>query len=336
MQRGFSYKGREKMQADAVFEGGGVKGIAFIGALQVMELNGYKWERLAGTSAGSIIAALLAAGYRSSEILKLMQSLEYRDLLGRTWMNEVPVLGNVLPIVSKSGIYVNNILEKKLEQWLGHKNIRTFGDLTPGKLSIIASNVSNGKMVVLPEDLHLYGLQASSFPIALAVRMSTSLPFFYQPYLWQTPAHPKPHYMLDGGLLSNYPIWLFDVEGTPRWPTFGFRLSEKRTYAPHQPIRGPLSLFKGMFRTMLQAHDQRHVDSHAENRTIFIPTGNVTTTKFDLTEEDKEFLLHSGTQAALSFLEGWNFERYKVRFRESSVFSSEGPRQEQDEGFLYH
>jgi len=49
------------MKADAVFEGGGVKGIAFVGALQVMEQNGYTWEKLAGTSAGSIVAALVSA-----------------------------------------------------------------------------------------------------------------------------------------------------------------------------------------------------------------------------------------------------------------------------------
>ncbi|MGV2794479.1 phospholipase, partial [Clostridium perfringens] len=56
------------MEADAVFEGGGVKGIAFVGGIEVMESKGYVWKRLAGTSAGSIVAALLACDYRSSEI----------------------------------------------------------------------------------------------------------------------------------------------------------------------------------------------------------------------------------------------------------------------------
>ncbi len=51
------------MKIDGVFEGGGVRGIAHVGAICALAEKGYEWERVAGTSAGSIIAALLAAGY---------------------------------------------------------------------------------------------------------------------------------------------------------------------------------------------------------------------------------------------------------------------------------
>ncbi|WP_404926752.1 patatin-like phospholipase family protein [Paenibacillus polymyxa] len=78
------------MEADAVFEGGGVKGIAFVGAIEVMEAKGYTWKKLLGTSAGAIVAALLACGYNSAEIRKLMSSLDYMKLLGRTGMNSLP------------------------------------------------------------------------------------------------------------------------------------------------------------------------------------------------------------------------------------------------------
>ncbi|WP_416367218.1 patatin-like phospholipase family protein [Paenibacillus sanfengchensis] len=304
------------MEADAVFEGGGVKGIAFVGAIEVMESQGYNWKRLAGTSAGSIVAALLACGYHSSEIKKLMSSLDYNQLLGRSWMNRLPFFNKTVPLITKSGVYSNHVLEGVMEKWLEDKGIKYFGDLPPGKLSIIASNISNGKMVVFPDDLPDYGLSPSRFSIASAVRMSTTLPFFFQPYLWKTPLYKKPYYMLDGGLLSNYPIWLFDVAGIPRWPTFGFRLSAKRTYAHERDIKGPLSLFKGVFKTMLQAHDQRHVDEHSEERSVFIPTGSVTTTEFDLSEEDKETLLVSGRVAAEQFLKKWDFAAYKRKFRE--------------------
>ncbi|SFE25115.1 NTE family protein [Paenibacillus algorifonticola] len=304
------------MKADAVFEGGGVKGIAFVGAIEAMEAKGYTWNKLAGTSAGAIIAALLACNYTSSEIKQLMQSLDYLKLLGRTGMNNLPILNKTLPLMVKSGIYSNHILEQIMTEWLKKKGIETFGDLPDGKLSILASNISNGKIVVFPNDLPHYGLSAATFPIAAAVRMSTTLPFFFQPYLWQTPINKKPYYLLDGGMLSNYPIWLFDVQGIPRWPTFGFRLSEKRTYAQSQNINGPVSMLKAIFKTMLQAHDQRHVDEHSEERTIFIPTGTITTTKFDLTESDKQALLVFGQEAAEKFLGKWDFEQYKHKFRE--------------------
>lgn len=304
------------MIADGVFEGGGVKGQAFVGAIEVMEDQGYSWGRLAGTSAGSIVAALLASGYTSIEIMELISSIDYTQLLGQTWLNRLPLINKALPIIVSSGIYSNHILEQLIASWLEKKGVHTFGDLPQGKLSIIASNISNGKMVIFPDDLYHYGLSRDTFPIATAVRMSTTLPFFFQPYLWKTPISNKSYYMLDGGLLSNYPIWLFDVEGIPRWPTFGFRLSARRTFVHEYEVHGPVSLFKGLFKTMLQAHDQRHVDEHSEERTIFIPTESVTSTKFDLTEQDKKVLYKSGRAAAKEFLKKWDFNDYKLKFRE--------------------
>lgn len=70
---------------------------------------------------------------------------------------------------------------------------------------------------------------------------------------------------------------------------------------------------------MLQAHHQRHVDKHSEERSVFIPTESVTTTKFDLTEEDKQTLLTSGRIAAERILEKWDFEEYKRKFREKKA-----------------
>lgn len=134
------------MEADAVFEGGGVKGIAFVGAIEVMEARGYTWNKLAGTSAGAIVATLLACGFNSAEIRELMNSLDYMKLLGRTRMNSLPILNKTLPLVMKSGIYSNHILEQVMTEWLKRKKVVTFGDIPEGKLSIIASNISNGRI----------------------------------------------------------------------------------------------------------------------------------------------------------------------------------------------
>ncbi|WP_054023504.1 patatin-like phospholipase family protein [Bacillus sp. FJAT-28004] len=303
------------MKADAVFEGGGVRGIAFIGAIQVMEASGYEWERLAGTSAGSVVAALLACGYSAGELVEIMYKLDYSRLLGRTWVHSLPILGKALPLLFRSGIYLNTPLEERLTYWLNRKGVSTFGDLPEGKLKIIASDISSGKMMVLPDDLSRYGISPSQFPIAAAVRMSTTIPYFFQPYRLRTKLKRKPFYILDGGLLSNYPIWLFDVEGIPNWPTFGFRLLGDRTETPFYEIRGPISMFHAMFQTMLKAHDQRHVDSHSERRTVFIPTGKVSATQFGLGAEDRDMLFHSGQNAARKFLADWDYEEYIKAFR---------------------
>lgn len=280
-----------------------------------MEEMGYRWERLAGTSAGSVVAALLAGGYSAKELEEVMKSLDYAKLLGRTWLHRVPVLGMAAPLLLRSGIYVNDVLEEKMTEWLGRKGVATFGDLPEGKLKIIASDISAGRMLVLPDDLPKYRIAPASFPIAAAVRMSTTIPYFFQPYRLRPRPGRRVHYILDGGLLSNYPIWIFDVEGTPRWPTIGFRLSERQAAPKLNPINGPISMFGAIFRTMLKAHDQRHANSHAESRTIFIPTENVSTTQFDLSDDDRDELFRSGQCAARKFLTRWSLEQYIKVYR---------------------
>ncbi len=66
------------MKADAVFEGGGVKGIGLVGAVSEIEKAGYEFENMAGTSAGAIVAAMMAVGYSAGEIKKELEKLNYR------------------------------------------------------------------------------------------------------------------------------------------------------------------------------------------------------------------------------------------------------------------
>jgi NTE family protein len=67
----------EMPRCDAVFEGGGVKGIGLVGAIAATEEKRYQFVNVAGTSAGAIIAALIAAGYGAKELREIMRSLDY-------------------------------------------------------------------------------------------------------------------------------------------------------------------------------------------------------------------------------------------------------------------
>ena len=66
--------------------------------------------------------------------------------------------------------------------------------------------------------------------------MSMSIPFFFEPVV-----HKK-SYFVDGGILSNFPVWLFDSPGIPEWPTFGFKFIEpeynRPQYGEHAPSAG--------------------------------------------------------------------------------------------------
>lgn len=133
-------------------------------------------------------------------------------------------------------------------------------------------------------------------------------------------------YIVDGGLLSNFPVWLFDTQGSvPQWPTLGFKLVEPDEGAPHR-IRGPVSLFAGLFATMMEAHDARYISEANFVRTIPIPTLGVKTTEFDITRERSDALYQSGRAAGEKLFGTWNFADYVEKYRKGAPEPSRGDR----------
>ncbi|MDM5188138.1 patatin-like phospholipase family protein [Bacillus sp. DX4.1] len=301
------------MKLDGVFEGGGVRGIGHVGAVCALEEEGYEWARLAGTSAGSIVAALLACGYTGKELKEIIGNLDYTKFISKTWMHNIPLIGRGLSICFQNGLYKNDYEEEWIESLLLKKGFRYFDDLgNDGRLKIIVSDISSGKMVVIPDDLSQYGLSHKDVTIARAVRMSGTIPFFFQPVKLRIPKSKHPCYIVDGGILSNFPIWIFDDR--PEWPTFGFRLVKDEIIGKPIEDGNPISMYKAMFKTMMQAHDLRHLTPEANARTIKISTGKIVSTNFRLTPEEREKLYVFGYQAAKSFLEKWDFEEYKKKY----------------------
>lgn len=299
------------MWADAVFEGGGVKGIGLVGALTVAEKKGFKWKNVAGSSAGSIIAALIAAGYTGEELYKILLELDFLSFLPKTIYHRVPYVGPALRLWIKKGIHSGNALERWLEFRLAEKGVRTFEDLKSGTdLKIIASDLTQKMLLILPDDLPSYGHDPAKFSVAKAVRMSCSIPFFFDPVMLHHAPSGKYSCIVDGGVLSNFPVWIFDSD-QPRWPTFGFDLissaEQKNSVAE---ISGPLSMFLSLFYTMMDAHDNRYIRSQDQVRTISVPTLGVKITDFGLSEEMKKALYQSGVKAAEEFFEKWTFDSY--------------------------
>ncbi|MFD6441616.1 patatin-like phospholipase family protein [Peribacillus sp. NPDC060186] len=301
------------MKLDGIFEGGGVRGIGHVGAVCALEEEGYEWARLAGTSAGAIVAALLACGYTGKELKEIMGNLDYTKLISKTWLHNIPLIGKGLSVWFQNGLYKNDYEEEWIEALLLKKGFRYFEDLgEDGKLKIIVSDISNGKMVVIPDDLSLYGLSNKDVTIAQAVRMSGTIPFFFQPVKLKTPKSKHPCYIVDGGILSNFPIWIFDDHS--EWPTFGFRLVRDEIIVKPIEDQSPISMYKAIFKTMRQAHDLRHLTPEANERTIKISTGKIASTNFYLTPKEREELYLFGYQATKNFLKTWDFEKYKSKY----------------------
>jgi NTE family protein len=126
--------------------------------------------------------------------------------------------------------------------------------------------------------------------------------------------------MVDGGMLSNFPIEVFDrTDGKPpRWPTFGIKLSAKpaSTVLQRFDVKGTFGLARAMVGTMTNFHDQMHIDDPSVlARTMFVDTGRVKATDFDIDEPTQDLLFTHGRRGARKFLTGWDFDRYVEDFR---------------------
>lgn len=314
-------------KAYAVFEGGGVKAFGIAGALYEAERLGYVWENVAGTSAGAIIAALIAAGYKAEEIKNLIYELDLKKFKDNVWTDGLACVGPVLSLWLRSGLYKGAYLEKWIDGLLAAKGVQTFGDLVLKeqavdprfryRLIIIASDVTRRKLLKLPYDIKEYNISPDRLKVATAVRMSASLPFFYEPYRYRhygSNGRQQISYIVDGGVLSNFPVWIFDVDGVPRYPTIGFKIVEPDESNPIEHF-GPLDLLKSIVFTMLEAHDKQYeLKPKSRVRTISIPSLGVKTTDFDRVHEWRNNLFLSGMQAASQFFGEWDFESYILQY----------------------
>ncbi|MGN1400694.1 MAG: patatin-like phospholipase family protein [Bacillus sp. (in: firmicutes)] len=293
------------MFIDAVFSGGGVKGYALIGGLQVLQEKGMAVARAAGTSAGSLVAALVMAGYTADEIEQLMLGVGKDDFVDKRHGINLPLL-YWFNLYWRLGLYKGDQLEKTIEHLLEKKGIRVFGDLpAPDSLRLIASDISSGCILVLPDDLPKYGVNPMTFRVATAVRMSCSIPYFFRP------VKLKGKKIVDGGVLSNFPMWLFDQENVKKVrPVIGMKLLGNDALLPKRNIDNAISMFAALFETMKDAHDNRYISRKHEKNIIFIPPAGVGNIDFDLATEQKLELLQNGRAAAETFLKKWPNKNY--------------------------
>lgn len=297
------------MKIDGVFAGGGIRAYAFIGALQVLEEKDFKFVRLAGTSAGALFSAFIQSGYNSKEIEEMMSEIDLDTFTDpRGTLLPVPWIKWLL-MYFRLGLYKGEALEQWIDDKLSEKGIRTFGDLPEGSLKIIASDITLGRILLLPDDLVEYGYKPESFSIARAVRMSAGIPYFYEPIKLENQKTRKKSVIVDGGVLSNFPIWLFMNEKLKKQtrPVMGFRLTPDIEEIPPNEINNALQMFHSLFETMRIAHDVKYIqEEHAKN-IVFIPAKDVKATDFDISDEKKEALIQEGREQTKKFIRNWRY-----------------------------
>ncbi len=193
-----------------VFEGGGVKGIAYAGAIAVLEEKGILPDirRVAGTSAGAITAALLALGASSQSVQEIVGGTDFREFMDNSW----GVLRDIFRLVKKYGWYKGD----KFAEWMKQQIFALTGgqaDMTFGQLAGLAADDDETpyrELWMVASNLSMQSPQVFSaettpdVPIWRAVRMSMSIPLFFASVDYEA------RVMVDGGVTWNYPVDLFD------------------------------------------------------------------------------------------------------------------------------
>jgi NTE family protein len=318
------------IEADGVFQGGGVKGLALVGAIlefadESRHHDSYvdRWVQVAGTSAGAIIAAYLASGHDAAQTQELVANAPYAEF--EDWGPGGAMIGGGLNLLRLHGLAHG----KAFHDWFRRAvDGRTFGDLRrDGRtLKMIAADITRREMLVLPDALSGYRLDEGTepidpeaFEIADAVRMSMSIPYFFQPVRLVHHETGQPSTIVDGGVLSNFPVWIFDVhDRDPARPTFGFKLVGGKGVGGGlgrviHALGWAVEMGSDIFHTATEAWDKRFLSQATAVRTCTVSAGEVGTTDFRMSDDQKRGLLDSGREAARSFLDEWNPARYVNR-----------------------
>lgn len=329
------------LRADLVLEGGGVKGIGLVGAVTALDAAGYSFPRVAGSSAGAIVASLVAALQAAGEPLDrlgdIVRTVDYRRFRDRGGLGRVPLVGRALSLLAHDGLYEGRYLEQFLTGALGELGVRTFGDLRipvgdPAaealpdarayRLVVTVSDLSRQRLARLPWDLPSYDVaDVDDMPVARAVRASAAIPFFFRP-VRQPTLHGEATWV-DGGLLSNFPVELFDRADSlaPRWPTFGVRLTTRPPTRPvTREVNGPVALGLAALDTLLTDQGSAYLEDRCTvERTVFVPTSGVSVVDFDIDLATTERLYAAGVTAATEFLSTWDFPGHVQRCRRAVV-----------------
>jgi NTE family protein len=327
--------------ADLVLEGGGVKGIGLAGAVAAMTDRGWAPHRISGTSAGAVVAAMAAAGAAGEQLGEITARLDFREVADRGGLGRVPLVGPALAFVGGQGLYQGEWLHTWVAEELAALGVRTFGDLRiddPSlppeqryRLVVTCSDLTLGQLVRLPWDYRsVYGLDPDEQPVADAVRASMAIPFLFRPTTLTNPYTGLTSTLVDGGILSNFPIDSLDrTDGRePAWPTFGVTITtapkpgigdrvalfHSRWFDIPQPA--PLRLLEQLVTTMILGRDQAVLNQPwVAARTIHVDAGAVGLLDFGVTPARARGLYEAGYRAASEFLAQFDWESYKRRFR---------------------
>ena len=311
-----------------------MKGIGLGGAVGALMRAGYEFERVAGTSAGAIAGALVASGIGADELASVLARLDYERVSDRG-LPHIPVVSEGISLLHCGGAYEGDYIHDFVSEELAALGVRTFGDLRrsdPGadanlplersfKLVVMATDITNGRLLRLPWDYGLLGLDPDEQLVADAVRASLSIPLYFDPVFVIDRTSDEQVTLVDGGVLSNYPIEIFDRTDLrpPRWPTFGVKIVPGLPEGNPElfpglvlPALPPVRLLERVVATALVGDDQTYLERPCvRRRTIAVDTSAVGVVEFDASPQQRATVIENGRLAAERFLQTWDWPAFR-------------------------
>jgi NTE family protein len=332
-----------------VFEGGGVKGLAYAGALEVLDDRGVLKDivRVGGSSAGGITAGMLAIGMSPAEIRKMLDETDFKRFMD----DDVGALRDIHRLLKEYGWYRGEAFKQWFRQAMRFKGLPddlTFAELhgRPGTrdLYMTGTNINYMYTRIFSHE------HTPDMPIVDALRITMSFPFFFrivdsQDDLGGELTPPQPCIFIDGGLLNNYPINLFDnkkyiqpaemkaaiekldyITDEQRkagyvynCQTLGLRIDSAKEVNFHQEglsvdqsVKGLLSYCFALVNTMLEAANRAHLKKNDWHRTIFLENPDVNAMEFTLSREKKDNLLANGKTGAVNYFKWFDDDQHEV------------------------
>jgi NTE family protein len=323
----------EKLYSNLVFEGGGIRGIAYGGAIVELDKKGMlaPVERVAGTSAGAITATLMALGYSAKEIADIIYQLKLQKFSDGRFI----FLGGINRLVKNYGWYKGDKFTRWIEDIIEHKTgnahitfqelHRLRGESHFRDLYITGTSLTKQRAVVFSYETYPH------MKIKDAVRISMSIPLFFKAVLIDNTGniiHKKDNQregvevMVDGGIIANFPIQIFDstkytndqVSEENAYvfneQTLGIRLdrTEQILYDEQQLQLAPYNIknftdYIGAFYTIIiESLNRTNLTRKDYERIVYIDTVNMSPKIRRLSHAQKALLFESGRDGVKAFL----------------------------------
>lgn len=307
-----------------VLEGGGMKGIAYAGVFEVLDSIGISddIEKIAGTSSGAMNGMMYALGYSGKEL----RQLNLKTNFGKYNQVGFPLIGGLLRIRRTYGYYKTERLIEDLGKIMmakGFSKDLTFEELYQAKkegkkvklLYLTGSNLTDQKIEVFSHETY------PKMRILDAVRISISIPVYFEA-LFMNPdgslvdkedAESTTKVMVDGGILDNYPFYVFDTlvtvnNGANSYykcnkKTLGIKLEtdESKAQIASKEIKKTSDYMMSFSLLSSEYLNRRHLGLQQKSQTIFINTHNFNPKIKRVKKEKKVDIMGYGKSAAIRY-----------------------------------